>query len=193
MQTNKKIMFFLMPAILLFPLSGCLPSQEAGQAAALPDLSQPDRSDSVAKRFEESASQGPTTIQSAIELSGKYTKLSEETAKLRQQNQDLTTQNRRLREQVVALDAQLQQAQKELAQANDLLVEMIVELNNWKSNVIGFREEMRGAEKAQLDALLKILKALGGEVKTESLSGEGSAPTQKNASGSLETAAHPSY
>jgi hypothetical protein len=44
---------------------------------------------------------------------------------------------------------------------------MIVELNNWKADVIGFRQEMRSAEKAQLEALLKILQILGGEVDLE--------------------------
>ncbi|MFB0524723.1 MAG: hypothetical protein ACETVZ_04235, partial [Phycisphaerae bacterium] len=41
---------------------------------------------------------------------------------------------------------------------------MRIELNNWKANVLGFRDERREAEIAQLEALLKILKILGGEV-----------------------------
>jgi 5-enolpyruvylshikimate-3-phosphate synthase len=40
-------------------------------------------------------------------------------------------------------------------------------LNNWKMNILGYRDEMRDAETAQLEALLKILKALGGEVETD--------------------------
>ena len=42
---------------------------------------------------------------------------------------------------------------------------MRVELNNWKTNVLGFREEMRQADTEQLKALLKVLTILGGEVK----------------------------
>ena len=45
---------------------------------------------------------------------------------------------------------------------------MRIELNNWKTDVLGFREEMRDAEIEQLRALLKILEILGGEVKPES-------------------------
>ena len=39
-----------------------------------------------------------------------------------------------------------------------------IELNNWKNDVLGFRGEMQDAQKAQLEALLKILKLMGGEV-----------------------------
>ena len=68
---------------------------------------------------------------------------------------------------------ELEQAKKELAEANDLLIEMRIELNNWKSNIIGFRDEMRDADKYQLEALLKILKVLGGEVNTDKSQGQG--------------------
>jgi hypothetical protein len=44
---------------------------------------------------------------------------------------------------------------------------MRIELNNWKTNILGFRDEMRDADKTQLQALLRILKALGGEVNPE--------------------------
>ena len=40
----------------------------------------------------------------------------------------------------------------------------IHELTNWKTNVLGFREEIRSAEQAQLDALHRVLKLLGGEL-----------------------------
>ena len=70
-------------------------------------------------------------------------------------------------EQVASLDGQLQQTQKELAEANGLLIEMRIELNNWKADILGFREEMRNAETAQLETLLRILKILGGQVTTE--------------------------
>jgi hypothetical protein len=44
---------------------------------------------------------------------------------------------------------------------------MRIELNEWKTNILGFRDEMRNADKAQLQALMKILEALGGEVTIE--------------------------
>jgi hypothetical protein len=168
MQANKKtvlLLVFVTQTLLL--LSGCS-SQKQSKAGIHPDDPlQKYWSENVAKRFQEPGSHGSTTVQSAIELSEKYASLSEEAAALRQQNQDLTGKNQQLKEQAAALDAQVQQAQKELAEANDLLIEMRIELNNWKSNIIGFRDEMREAETAQLEALLKILKVLGGQAPTE--------------------------
>jgi septal ring factor EnvC (AmiA/AmiB activator) len=103
-----------------------------------------------------------------MKLSGEYARLSRDAALLRQQNEDLIAKNRQLNEQTVSLDAQLQQTQKELAEANSLLIDMRVELNNWKTDILGFRNEMRNAETAQLETLLRILKVLGGQVATES-------------------------
>ena len=97
-----------------------------------------------------------------------FAKLTQEAAVLRRQNEDFIAKNRQLSEQVVSLDAQLQQAQKELAEANSLLIEMRVELNNWKADILGFRNEMRNAETAQLETLLRILQVLGGQVASES-------------------------
>jgi hypothetical protein len=50
------------------------------------------------------------------------------------------------------------------------LIEMLSELNNWKNNILGFRGEMREAAKAQLEALLKVLEVLGGEMEAGTLS-----------------------
>jgi hypothetical protein len=121
-------------------------------------------------------------VESAMELSKKYAELSQEATVLRQKNQDFAAKNYQLKDQVVVLEAQLQQAQKELTEANELLIEMRIELNNWKTDVLGFRGEMREAEKAQLQALLKILEVLGGEVQVESAQNTNIRPT-----GVLET------
>ena len=183
MKTNKNSMLFLIPLMSILLLSSCSVPQKPVGFTPLPDLDHAHRAGSVAKRFGESVPQGPTAAGTAIELSEKYAKLADQAAALRMKNQDLTTENNQLKGQVVALDAQLQQTQKELTEANDLLRERLIELNNWKTNVIGFREEIRGAEKAQLQALLKILKVLGGEVRAESVKVEGLSQTQKMASG----------
>jgi len=178
MKTNKKAILLMILLVPIFLLSNCVSVQEPLEVAVRSDstvrLSSPksekQQSASVAKRFQESASQiqNPTVVESAMELSKKHAKLSEEAAVLRQQNKELMLQNKLLEDNVVALEAQLQQAQRELSEANDLLITMRIELNNWKVDILGFRDEMRGAEKAQLEALLKILKVLGGEVKVES-------------------------
>ena len=187
MQSNKKTIFLLISLMPVLLLSNCVSVQEPPELAVISDsmarLSSPksekQQSDSVAKRFQESASQiqNPTVIESAMELSKKHAKLSEEAAVLRQENKDLTARNQQLKDQVVTLEAQLRQTQRELSEANDLLITMRIELNNWKTDILGFRDEIRDAETAQLEALLKILKVLGGEVKTKSAQGEDTSST----------------
>jgi hypothetical protein len=169
MKTDKKITFVLIAAaIVVLQLSCSMPQRPvplSGLLNAEPAYQRP----ATAARFRESAPHGPTAVESAIELSEKHAMLSEEAAQLRERNKSLVAENRRIKEESAAADAQLQQVQKELTEANAMLMEMVVELNSWKSDVIGFREEMRVAEKAQLKTLLRILEALGGEVNTESV------------------------
>lgn len=179
MQTNQKIMISLTSLLLIVLSPGCTVTKEPGKLSVEPiSLQQPQQnarqlpSGSVAKRFQESTKQGPTVVESAIELSEKYAKLSEEAAALRQEKQNLSAKNQQLKDQVGALGAQLQQAQKELTEANDFMIEMRIELNNWKADILGFREEMRDADTAQLETLLRILTILGGEVKAELVKGE---------------------
>lgn len=118
--------------------------------------------DPVAKRFE-GAQAGRGGSGAAVDLAERVTQLAEKAATLQQQNQQLTEENSRLAKQSAGLEAQLKQTQAELTEANNLLIEMLGELNNWKSDILGFRSEMRGAAKAQLEALLKVLEVLGAE------------------------------
>jgi DNA repair exonuclease SbcCD ATPase subunit len=121
------------------------------------------------RRFSDPAVGGRTTVESALELSEKYAKLSEQAVTLREENQRLTGENQELRQQMTALDTKLKQTQKELSEANALLIEMLTELNNWKSNILGFRSEMREAAKAQLEGTLKVLEILGGKAEAGEL------------------------
>jgi len=167
MQSNKIIIL----AILFTPvfmMAGCSSSQQPADLALESVPFERQQDDSIAKRFQEPDPEGPTVVESAMRLSGEYARLTQEAAELRRQNEDFIAQNRQLNDQTLSLDAQLKQAQKELAEANSLLIEMRVELNNWKADIIGFRNEMRNAETAQLETLLRILKVLGGQVATES-------------------------
>ena len=184
MQANQKIMLSLISSLLISLPSGCTVTKEPGKLSVQPgSIKQPQQntkplpSGSFAKRFQEPSSQSPTAVESAIELSQKYAKLSEEAAVLRQENQDIITRNRQIKDLNTALKAQLQQTQKELTEANDLMIEMRIELNNWRTDILGFRNEMRDADTTQLQALLRILKILGGEVKTESAQNENAGPT----------------
>jgi chromosome segregation ATPase len=169
-RKNKTICSLILFVTLLF-IQGCSNVQNPQEANMHPGLSEIIQNDSVARRFQESSPQSPTAVESAIELSKKYAKLNDEASQLRQQNDQLAARNQQLRDQIDNIETQLQQTQKELAEANKVLIEMRLELNNWKSNVLGFRDEMRDAETAQLEALIKILHVLGGEVRIESVQG----------------------
>jgi chromosome segregation ATPase len=171
MKSNKKITCSIF-LLIIGLLQSCTTDQNPEELYVHPDLTEILQSDSVARRFQESSTQGPTVVESAIELSEKYARLSDEASVLRQQNKDLVAQNKQFKEQVIAIEKQLQQTQKELSEANEILIEMRIELNNWKSDVLGFRNEMRNAETAQLEALLKILQVLGGEYKAETAQGK---------------------
>jgi chromosome segregation ATPase len=178
MRANRKIIILLILLLLMFLMPGCVePQGQAGvvtqsESAVQQDPEPQIRQSQIAKRFQEPASQGQTAVASAMKLSEKYAELCEEAVALREKNQNLIDENSQLKERISVLEADLKKTQKELTEANDLLIEMRIELNNWKMDVIGFRDEIRQAESAQLEALLKILKILGGEVTVESVPGE---------------------
>lgn len=165
MHSYKKIvMFAVLSGSIIF--GGCMQMQQPVDAVLKPvvggDEPQPAASP---KQFRDAAPEGPTVVESAIELSKKYATLSEEMAKSELEKQNVINENARLKEQLKTVEPELIQAKKELAEANDLLVEMRIELNNWKTDVLGFRDEIREANKVQLETLIKILKVLGGETK----------------------------
>lgn len=171
MRSNK-IMILAILFAPVFLLAGCSSSQQPADLAVEDVPVERPQDDSIAKRFQEPDPEGPTVVESAMKLSGEYARLTQEAAELRRQNEDFIAKNRQLNDQAVSVDAQLKQTQKELAEANSLLIEMRVELNNWKTDILGFRNEMRDAETAQLETLLRILKVLGGQVPSESAKAE---------------------
>jgi len=167
MKTNKVFLMLALCLLSMSAFSGCA-DPPAKLALVVPaEASRQHPAAQSAKRFQQSTPQGPTAVETAIELSQKFAELSKENATLKQRKNELEQANHRLGENLEKTQADLQQAQKELAQANQFLVEMRVELNNWKNNVLGFRGEMRDAEKAQLEALLRILTLLGADHQTE--------------------------
>jgi septal ring factor EnvC (AmiA/AmiB activator) len=166
MKTDKSIL----PAVLLISLalvSGCSATGLFALRNA-PQQSQLGQGSLIERRFDETGAKDPTVVESALDLSKKYAALSDEAAAMKQENQKLFSENRSLKEKNASLEAELKQTKKELAETNNLLVDMRVELNNWKNNILGFRNELRQADSEQLKALLEILKILGGEIKPDS-------------------------
>ena len=167
-KKKNNIIYLPLPALVLIcagctverPVESLFPPNQATKTAAKADMT---------GRFQDHAAVATSNpaAQSTMELSAKYTKVVEEMAALKAENQKLIEENQQLQETISPCQTNLAQAQKELAEANDLLIEMRIEMNNWKTNILGFREEMRNAENAQLDALVKILEVLGGQAKTD--------------------------
>lgn len=162
---NNNKLFIAIFISSTFMLTGCETVQQAALLLQPPTPVAEQNTIDMSNRFEEPVTEVQTAVESAIELSEKYAELSDTLAKERQTSQNLTIENRELKGRIAVLEPQLEQTQKELAQANDLLMETTIDFNNWKNNVIGFRDEMRDADKVQLETMLKILKVLGGEVK----------------------------
>ena len=115
------------------------------------------------RRFTEGPSDSESAVQNAILWSEKYERLLSTTEELRQRNMAMFEENTQLKKEVEELSGRLAQTQKELDEANEFLQKMHVELNQWKADVLGFREELRKAQAAQLQALGKILRILGAE------------------------------
>jgi chromosome segregation ATPase len=165
MKTHVKILMML--SLLLAPLfSGCSGGQNPVRIVFPPEFGGNDQPQSAAnpKRFEEQNSAQADAIEKALEMSEKCSKLTAEAAELQKQNENLRQEKQQLNSKLQQTQDELERTQKELSQANDLIMETRVELNDWKSDVLGFREEMRQADIAQLETLKKIVELLGGEV-----------------------------
>ncbi len=158
---------FMLLSLSLLPLVfGCSGGQNPVKIVFPPEFGENEQPQSTAspKRFEQENTSQANAIEAAIEMSEKYTQLSAESAELQKQNEDFRQENQRIHGNLQQTQAELERTQKELGQANDLIMEMRVELNNWKADVLGFREEMRQADIAQLQTLQKVVELLGGEV-----------------------------
>ncbi len=161
MKTFTSFKRLCLTLLCLWGLAGCTVPPEGTNRSTI------TQSSITPQNFQEPSSKVPNAVQSAIELSQKCAELSEQLTELKQAKFALTTENEQLKTEVTTLKPELLQAEKELEEANDLLIEMRLELNNWKDDVLGFRSEMRDADQAQLEALLKILQLLGGEIIPE--------------------------
>ena len=180
MLKMKRSAALVLVSVLLALLSGCTSQNRKPTTTDSLDKGAPDASGTTARRFQDTPLQGKTVVESAMELSEKYAHLSDQTTALRQENQRLVSENDDLKKQIAEVEAKLKQTQKELGEANQLLIDMLAELNNWKTNILGFRGEMREAAKAQLEALLKVLEILGGEAEAKTISHEHEAALHPN-------------
>lgn len=139
-----------------------LKPQEMAPAPTAPMVIEQSSQD-VQRRFETGTEQSSGAVQNAVMWAQRYEEMSLSNNELRQKNNELFLENNKLTQEAQKLQLSLDMTRKELAEANAFLQEMHAELNKWKSDVLGYRDEMRQAQKAQIEALAKILKVLGAE------------------------------
>lgn len=154
--------WIVLAMVLAASLSGCF---EGAQQLRPQAPAAPQNGDAAYLRSTAVKNEGGegSEVERALAWSEKYSQAVEKTARLQQDNRDLELRNQKLQEQSARQQAELAQAQKELVEANTLLLEMRGDLEKWKGNVLGFREEIRRAQQAQLEAMGRVLKLLGGE------------------------------
>lgn len=111
-----------------------------------------------------SPNQASSAVDAALGWADKYADISDKRDLLQKENQELLATDKKRGLELVTLRTDLASAEKELAEANEMLMQMQKELANWKRSVIGFRNEMRRAQKAQIEATMKVLELVGGEV-----------------------------
>ncbi len=115
----------------------------------------------------ESGVETASAMEAAMEWSNRYHQVSSDRDLLQRENRELAQENQKIKTELDQLKFNLTRAEKELSEANDMMMEMTQALEKWKTDVLGFRKEMQMAQKVQLEALIKILKLIGGDVDKE--------------------------
>ena len=96
-------------------------------------------SEKMQKRFDPSMQDSDSTIRWAE----KYEELSIKNNALREHNNELTLENNQLKSKIKILESELKETKEEVTQANEFLGQMHLELTKWKTDVLGFRQEIR--------------------------------------------------
>lgn len=136
--------------------------------------------DSSVARDDESAA-SPSAVEDALRWSRKYSETAEKLVAAQQDLHAAREEKQQLLAKVARLQTELDRAKQELRESNQMLVEMREELNRWKTNVLGYRDEMLRAQEVQLDRLHEIIKLLGGQVPPSSDDAAGTAGGKEGA------------
>lgn len=141
------------------------PAASSASASASPQQASPltpQQTEQLARRFIDSNAQ-TDAVQTAVEWTIKYEQLLEKNVQLQEQVQQLFAENTQLKSQLQQCQVDLARTEKELQQTNEFLGQLHGELSKWKTDVLGFRDEMRQTQAAQMEALRRILQILGAE------------------------------
>ncbi len=169
--TKIKTLLMLSLIAAVSPIIGCkfvdepivLTPQPAVRQAPAPYYTSPETNPAIADRFKKLDDNNVDAVKSALTWSKRYDDLAVKTEGLREKNKNLIIENLDYKDKLTKLQAKLDQTTSELDDANKFLQDLQLELTKWKADVIGFRDEIRAAQTAQLQALAKIMKVLGAE------------------------------
>ncbi|MCE5279960.1 MAG: hypothetical protein ABFD92_04210 [Planctomycetaceae bacterium] len=140
------------------------PPRREALAPAAPTPTPETQSDYMAKAARTDAAAGDeSAVETALAWAKKYADAQMRVANLEQENRSLSDRNHTLTAQLDTAKTQLAATQRELAEANTMMKDLEARLAKWQESVLGYRQEMREAQKAQMDALVKVIRLLGGE------------------------------
>lgn len=97
---------------------------------------------------------------SAPAITETFSKTVDMLTRERARNEELQKDMERLKEQLAAKDQKLQQLQESLKTADEKVASLEEALEKWKHDVLGFRDEMRKAEEAEIEVLQRIMRLL---------------------------------
>jgi len=184
--------FASVPLILAVALGGCslFHKDEDRPAFGAEPPDQATYLKETAVQPDEGAASG-TAVENALAWSEKYGQAVEQLARQQQENRKLADQNRGLEANIVSLEGELAQTRKELKEANDLLIDVRRANEEWKTNVLDYRDEMRRALKTIIETEIRVVRLLGGEVSDSTPtagSAEAPAPAEGKAEAQSQTA-----
>ncbi|MCK5566197.1 MAG: hypothetical protein KAJ07_13215 [Planctomycetes bacterium] len=163
---NRKITLLILTSLLLGSLGCNIVDEPIEFTLPIAPRTTPQSSntDSIEGRFTDPGADKSGAVERALIWSQKYDELSVKVEKLMERNSSLVEENIATKHKLSQLQIEYEQTKKELDEANTFLQEMHLELTRWKSDVLGFRNEIRKAQATQLNALSRILRMLGAEM-----------------------------
>jgi regulator of replication initiation timing len=146
--------------LLLVVLAGCQDQIIPISGESAPMTVRQD-SNSMEQRFTDSQKIDPVTT--ITMWAQRYDELLKQSEQMRKENAKVLEENNRLQQEMGKMKLDLEQTRRDVEQSNTLLQQAHVELSKWKADVLGFRDEMRQSQTAQMTALSRILRILGAE------------------------------
>ena len=127
---------------------------------------------------------GVTDNTDAVAIGAQAVKKRDETMdkleEVRKQHRLLLDKDKISQEDISKLEAKLAGTEKELTEANEMLMEMQVELAKWKKDVLSFREEMRDSQKVLIEGVTRLHVLISGGVAMDPPKAKPAAPIATN-------------